>query len=96
MGTYHFLDGERIRVYFRGNVKSCGRCHQTSQQCPGHGIAKDCQQAGGPRVDLIDHMKNLWQKINFSPTTFELPEKDAVSGDDTTAKICGDQEISQL
>jgi hypothetical protein len=38
-------------------------------------------------------MKNLWQKINFSPTAFELPEKDAVSGDDTTAKLGGDQEI---
>ena len=24
MGTYHFLDGERVRVYYRGNTKTCG------------------------------------------------------------------------
>ena len=24
MGTYHFLDGARVRVFYRGNQKSCG------------------------------------------------------------------------
>ena len=26
MGTYHFLDGARVRVYYKGNEKTCGRC----------------------------------------------------------------------
>ena len=35
MGTYHYLDGERVRVYYRGNTKTCGRCHQVAHQFPG-------------------------------------------------------------
>ena len=95
MGTYHFLDGERIRVYFRGNIKTCGRCHQTSNQCPGGGIARDCQDKGSQRVDLIDHMKSLWAKINFNPTAFQLPQKEADSDDksETVNNLGGDQEI---
>ena len=26
------------------------------------------------KVDLAEHMKNLWQEIGFKPTTFELPD----------------------
>ena len=28
MGTYHFLDGARVRVFYKGNAKTCGRCQQ--------------------------------------------------------------------
>ena len=27
MGSYHILDGHRIRVNFKGNIATCGRCH---------------------------------------------------------------------
>ena len=70
MGTYHYLDGERVRVYYRGNSKTCGRCHLTAQQCIGGGIARECQTEGGPRKDLIQHMRELWLEIGFSPTNF--------------------------
>ena len=73
MGTYHFLDGERVRVFYRGNTKTCGRCHEVSGTCVGGGIARDCNSGGGKKVDLADHMRSLWQEIGFSPTSFELP-----------------------
>ena len=76
MGTYHYLDGERVRVYYRGNAKTCGRCHLTAQQCKGGGIARECQTEGGPRKDLIQHMKELWLEIGFSPTNFKLPDRE--------------------
>ena len=72
MGTYHFLDGAKIRVFYRGNVQTCGRCHQGQLTCPGGGISKECEKAGGKKRFLTDHMKELWAKIDFSPTTFEL------------------------
>lgn len=92
MGTYHYLDGERLRVYYMGNDKTCGRCHTDSSVCPGGGIAKDCHEMGGNRTDLIDHMKKLWEIINFNPTTFTLPEKeeDLAVGSNN---LGGDQEI---
>ena len=74
MGTYHFLDGAKVRVFYRGNEQTCGLCHQGQASCPGGGISKECEKAGGQRRFLTDHMKELWTKIDFSPTTFELPE----------------------
>ena len=41
MGTYHFLDGAKIKIFYRGNIRTCGRCHSSSYYCPGKGIAKD-------------------------------------------------------
>ena len=74
MGTYHFLDGARVRVYYKGNIKTCGRCHSSAYHCPGGALAKICEEKGGARITLIDHMKKLWSEINFSPNSFELPE----------------------
>ena len=48
--------------------------NQGQSTCPGGGISKECEKARGKTRFLTDHMKELWTKINFSPTTFELPE----------------------
>ena len=92
MGTYHYLDGERIRVFYRGNSKTCGRCHKCSTVCPGGGLARDCQEMGGERTDLIEHMKKLWEVIGFCPTSFVLPER-MDSQDDSVNSLGGDQEV---
>ena len=90
MGTYHYLDGERIRVYYRGNTKTCGRCHQSPQHCKGGGIARECQEEGGVRKDLIKHMKDIWAQIDFSPTSFTIPEREGEMDD---CNYGGDQNI---
>ena len=74
MGTYHFLDGSRVRIFYRGNEKTCGRCHRTAREIPGGGLARDCDGAGGIRVHLHDHMKRVWMEIGFAPFSFELPQ----------------------
>ena len=74
MGTYHFLDGEKVRIFYRGNMRTCGFCQKTAVSCPGGGIAKECKENGGVRLDLAKHMKSLWDQIGFVPTQFELPE----------------------
>ena len=75
MGTFHFLDGERVKVFYRGNIKTCGNCHKTADSCEGSGIARECKENGGIHLDLAAHMKALWTKIGFSPSQFELPER---------------------
>ena len=92
MGTFHYLDGERVRVYYRGNMRTCARCHMGGEQCPGGGIAKECQENGGPRKDLFEHMKELWTKIDFSPTTFTLPEHEHDEPEEVS-NYGGDQKI---
>ena len=98
MGTYHFLDGAKVRVFYRGNIKTCGRCHKESRNCAGGGFAKDCQASGGVRIDLADHMKELWAEIDFSPTTFKLPamvENEEGSDHNDATKEEGDRKIRE-
>ena len=40
MGTYHFLDGSKVRIFYRGNDKTCGRCHAPARTCPCEGTAR--------------------------------------------------------
>ena len=78
--------GPESEFFYKGNLKTCGRCHQGQSACPGGGISKDCEKAGGPRKLLTEHMKKVWSEINFTPTTFKLPEDvaDAEDGEDNS------------
>ena len=91
MGTYHYLDNSRIKIFYRGNGKTCGRCHQSSNSCLGGGVAKECEEQGGNRISLFDHMRQLWAKINFNPTSFKLPEDNDITGQEG-----GDKPISEI
>ena len=72
MGSFHILDGVRIKVNYSGQRKTCGRCHSTASNCPGGGIARTCEVNHGPKVSLIDHMRKYWEEINFKPADFKL------------------------
>ena len=78
MGTFHLVDGANVMVNYAGQRKTCGRCHGDSRSCMGGGWARSCEQNGGVKVDLRDHMRQLWLNIGFSPDNFE--DKDG--GDD--------------
>ena len=43
MGTFHLIDGNKVRVFYRGNRKTCGRCHKSADDWPGEAIAKTAQ-----------------------------------------------------
>ena len=73
MGSYHFLDGEIVRISYRGNTETCGRCHQVAKNCPGGGKKKECRERGGQYMHISEHMKELWGAIDFVPAGFELP-----------------------
>ena len=70
MGTFHLIDNSKVKVFYRGNMKTCGRCHKPASICIGSGIARNCEIGGGDRVKLIDHMRSLWNEIDFISTTF--------------------------
>ena len=76
MGSFHLIDGARVKIFFNGNRKTCARCHQTEDLCKGSAIAAVCEANNGPRISLLDHMKNLWKTVNFTPANFELKEKE--------------------
>ena len=71
IGSYHILDGTKVTLRFPGQKQTCARCHEVSTYCPGGGIAKKCEAAGGNKVELGDHILNLWKKIGYSPGDLE-------------------------
>ena len=75
MGTYHLIDGAKVRVMYPGNTKTCGRCHQPPSGCIGGGIARVCGESGGNRVSLAAHMRQLWARVDYNPQE-ELPEEE--------------------
>ena len=81
MGTYHIIDGSKVRIFYRGNKKTCGHCHKVAAICPGEAVAKNCAAGGGTRVFLSDHMREVWNEVGFVPVTFELDEDDKTEDD---------------
>ena len=43
------------------------RCFKVDHECVGKGIARDCEEKGGPRVLFSDHVLDFWKKIKYSP-----------------------------
>ena len=73
MGSYHIIDGEKVSVKYRGQDKTCARCHKTESNCPGKAKAKDCTS---DRVLLSTHMQEHWGKVGYKPDTQELNDVD--------------------
>ena len=97
MGTFHYLDGAKIKIFYKGNLFTCGRCHKGRNSCKGEAIAKTCMEKGGQSVSLFDHMRTLWGQIDFHPTSFKLPKQEEESGEtDTSERKDGDKEIVEL
>ena len=73
MGSYHIIDGEKVSLKYRGQSKTCARCHETENICPGKAVAKNCVS---DRVLLSTHMMEHWKNIGYSPDTSDLNEVD--------------------
>ena len=72
IGTYHVIDGQKVTVRYPGQQQTCARCHETAVNCRGGGIARKCEAAGGPKVELSDYILGLWQRIGYVPGAVEL------------------------
>ena len=79
LGTFHIIDGEKVTIKYRGQIKTCAKCHQSQLTCPGKGLAKDCS---AERVLLSDHMRDHWNHINFKPNTTDMNEVDLISDEE--------------
>ena len=92
MGTFHILDGQKVKVFYRGNGSTCGWCQADVTKCPGGAKAKTCREANTKQVYLGEHMKELWSKIDFNPQTFVITEAEYDDTDDHD-NIVGDRKI---
>ena len=76
IGSFHIIDGQKVTVRYAGQQQTCARCHETPQHCRGKGMARNCQAAGGPKVELTEYILKLWQKIGYTPGDIDLPQAD--------------------
>ena len=79
LGTYHIIDGEKVTIKYRGQIKTCAKCHQNQSICPGKGLARDCT---ADRILLSDHMRQHWQEINFNPSSTEMNDVDILTDEE--------------
>ena len=87
IGSYHILDGQKVTVRYPGQQQTCARCHETASNCPGGGMARRCEAAGGPKVELCDHIMQLWKKIGYSPGVLEVAAVYDDHGEDVEAAV---------
>ena len=64
LGSYHIIDDTKVSIRYRGQSRTCAKCHKAALGCPGLGMAKDCT---AQRVMLSDAMKSHWKEIGFEP-----------------------------
>ena len=73
MGSFHIIDGEKVSIRYRGQIRSCARCHRPETQCPGKGVARECSSE---RILLSTHMQDHWKDIGYKPDNSDLNEVD--------------------
>ena len=84
IGSYHIIDGERVSIRYRGQVKTCNKCHCLETECSGKGLARDCTSA---KVLLSEHMKKYWDMIEFKPANAKMNEVDLEESAETLQAI---------
>ena len=84
MGSYHIIDGEKVSIRYRGQTRTCARCHQFETQCPGKAVAKECT---AQRVLLSTHMQEHWKTVSY------VPDKDSSNSDDIEVEQAVDIQI---
>ena len=77
MGSYHIIEGEKVSVRYRGQVRTCAKCHQVETVCSSFGKARDCEDE---RVLLSENMQQHWNKIGYKPETPEGEDVNEVEG----------------
>ena len=82
LGSYHVIDGQKVTIRYPGQQQTCGRCHRTSQDCRGKGVARRCEAEGGPKVEFSTYILELWKKIGYSPENLQLGKEDDLQLDD--------------
>ena len=89
IGALHVVDGQKVTFSYPGQKRSCFRCLNVAHDCPGNGIAKACEAAGGSKKLLSVHMKEFWCKIKYSPELLPSSEQVPDDIDDIQLQIGG-------
>ena len=72
LGSYHYIDSQKVTFKYPGQQQTCARCFKTSQSCRGKGVARRCEVEGGEKVEFPDYILDLWSRIGYSPGSLEI------------------------
>ena len=61
--SFIIVKGTKLRVYYPGQPKTCGRCHRYWNTCPGGGKVDKCKKAKGEEKPLKTAFKQLVARI---------------------------------
>ena len=72
---YILVSGQKYRVSYAGQIKSCPRCLENENYCKGKADPKLCEERQGEKNSI----KNMWEKM--VETTPEMPMSEEVKPD---------------
>ena len=72
ISTYHVLFGSKVTLKYPGQKQTCARCFLSANHCPGGGLAKKCEIAGGQKIEFSDYILDMWKKIGHNPADVEV------------------------
>ena len=47
IGSYHFIDGQQVRIFYAGMIQSCGWCYCPRVMCKNEAEFTECKKPGG-------------------------------------------------
>ena len=63
--SYACIDGRKVKIYHLGQKRTCARCQETSDTCPGKSNAKLCEENDGNQVSVESVWKVILNKVGY-------------------------------
>ena len=63
--SYAVIDGRRVKIWHPGQRRTCARCNEESDSCPGGTNAKDCEEKGGRKTKTDEMWKKVLHKVAY-------------------------------
>ena len=76
--SYIMVLGQKLKIDYSGQPKTCQRCHKYWSTCPGSGKADKCKKAGGEEKDF---------KVVFKQLVNRIKKKGGVTDTETSAPL---------
>ena len=64
--------------------------------CKVRGVGKKCKAAGGEKVEFLDYIYNLWEKIGHNPSELIVEEMLVETNENMEVAACSNDKVDQF
>ena len=74
---------KRVKITYESQVKTCARCNQIWDDCPGNGVPEKCEEGGGNKTEL----SKIWHKFIIDNDPIEDDEMSTEESEEDDEKV---------